>query len=198
MFTSVKNPFQKKSFLSLLEFISKQANYTASAPKEKVDKLIAADPSLMVITGADPTNAKNVIVQLTPAGVAGVQSLTPADLAPVVRAAAPTEFGFGTLGDLPETRRGGPKTESYPFEKLAAPAPILDVNGVATGKFNYAYFSVPATDSRPNPVKSLQSTANSATKRYSKTDDKRKFVVRPQLANDGSGKVIGALIVRSA
>lgn len=189
MFANVKNPFQKKSFTSLIKWLSEQPNNYGSVPKEKIDKLVAADNTLCLIGAVDPQNDKNVYVQLTPAGAAAAAALTPADVAPVERATVPTDFSFGTLTDLPVSRRGGPKAESYPFEKLTAPTPTGD------GKFAYSYFVVPATESRPNPVKSLQSTVNSATKRYSKADDKRKFVVRPQ-TDPATNKVVGAFIIR--
>lgn len=203
-FENVKNPLQKKSFISLLRFAATAALTapgTAVAPTDRVDKLIAADPTLITKVSVDPTNAAMSIIQITTAGQTAAAAL-PAE-EPVAAKADPITYQMVELDEVPESKRGGNKGDSYPFADLAAPKPVMDpanptvqlvVDGVA--KFKYASFFVPSTDKRQNPAKSLQSTASSATKRYTDSGDKRTFTARK--ATDTTGKVIGAHVIRIA
>jgi hypothetical protein len=186
MFDSVKNPLQKKSFLGILRFVGAAASVapgTAIVPKEKIEKLMKADATLITVIGPDPTNAEKVIVQATPAGIQAAAAL-PAEVPAAPRPAA-IAFERVKLSALPEIRRGGNKGDSYPFVDLAAPVAVMDTvtgvqkvdaNGVA--EFEYDSFFVPQTEGRASQAKSLASTAWSATKRHTSATEARTFTVR--------------------
>lgn len=94
-------------------------------------------------------------------------------------------------------------TAKYPFADLKAPAKDEQ------GKISYDSFFVPATQERPDPMKTMQSAVTAANHRYSKTTGdtrlnrkniqvpvrkaERFFVVRKKTEND----IEGALIIRT-
>lgn len=199
-FDNVKNQPTRTMFLKLLT-AAVAANATAphylAAPKDKIEKLIAAEPTYLKVLGPNPADPTSAFVQATPEGIAalGIHVEQPAPEKP-----APVKYEMVELEDLPDIKRGGNKGDSYPFADLAAPQPIFGEDGVtpvlrADGKpkQKLSSFFVPATTDRPNPAKSLSSTAASATKRYEKIDG-REFTVRS--AVDGLGKLTGAHVIR--
>jgi hypothetical protein len=203
MFDNITNKMQKSSFVSAMRSIaaaSQVTPFTMSVPTEKVEKIVNADPTLLTVLSVDPANAKNTLVQATTAGLAAVQAL-PAEEPPVPASAKPSPASYAQveLDDIPESKRGGNKGDSYPFITLGAPIPKLNADGtpmIVSGeqKYKYSSFLVPATDKRPNPAKSLQSTAASASKRAYEGGP-RVFVARK--AVDPTGKLIGAYVIRT-
>lgn len=198
-FDRVKNQPLRNMFIKIL-IAAVEAGKTAPhylvAPKDKIEKMIAAEPTYIKVLGPNPADPTSAFIQATEEGTAalGVHVNQPAPVKP-----APVSYELVELDDLPEIKRGGNKGDSYPFASLAAPkaafnedgTPILKADG--TQRMKLASFFVPVTEDRPNPAKSLSSTAASATKRYEKTDG-REFTVRS--AMDQLGKLIGAHVIR--
>lgn len=199
-FENVRNQPTRNMFIKLLTAAveaSKTAPHYLVAPKDKIEKLLAAEPTYLKVIGPNPADATSEFVQATTEGTIalGVHVEQPAPTKP-----APVAYALVELDDLPDIKRGGNKGDSYPFASLAAPKPIFAEDGTTpvlradgTQKQKLSSFFVPVTPDRANPAKSLSSTAASATKRYEKTDG-REFTVRS--ATDADGKLIGAHVIR--
>lgn len=187
MLDSIKNKIQRTALINLLTFIvtgtQSPAGY-AFVPKAEAEKLQKAEPSFIVLDSS-VTNAEGQIKATATATAIAALSTPVAEETSSAAAAAkpePMQFEVVTLATLPPIMRGGSKSDSYPFDKLA----VFPNPGNA--------FFVPVSDARPNPAKSLASTVASATKRYAKSDG-RVFTVRKAL--DASGKLIGAHVIRT-
>jgi hypothetical protein len=189
MFTSIKNKEQRLSLIELLLFAVENRESGAGfifAPATEARMLQDEEPTFVILDHS-VKNAEGLIkVVATQVGVDAVNAYKKFDVESrrEIKVKGKDEhlkFEFIKLNSIPEIRRGGRKSESYPFAALNAfPAEP------------HAFF-VPATAAKPNPAKSLASTVASATKRYSKTD-RRVFAIRK--ATDTEGKLIGAHVIR--
>ena len=96
-------------------------------------------------------------------------------------------FVIETSCELPESKRSaGGRSTVYPFDQLPAPVNTVD------GKVVYANFFVPATEDKPDPVKSLASTVSSANARFATPDPSGKTRVITRGPNKGA--VVPALV----
>lgn len=144
--------------------------------EKDADALLAGGSGLVELNKGLRDAAGNVAVHATTAGVAAAQAIDAASKTP--KAEAPkVEFAIETGIPLPAIKRGNAGATKYPFDKMA------------TGDS----FFVAATETVPNPAKSLASTVNSANKRYKDAVPKRKFAIR----QDKKGDVAGARIWRA-
>lgn len=189
MFEAVKVKAAKKSLIDLLTFVvaTTGTHGFAYAPEADLLKLHKAEPTFIVIDSTMKDQSGNVKVTATQVAIDALTAAnsTPAPVA-VVKA-EPMNFEIQMLDEVPATRKGGNKSDSYPFDKLVAPVTN------AAGKTQYASFFVPATEAKPNPSKFLSSTVSSANKRHAKTD-KAEYTVRSHVGADG--KVDGAHVIR--
>ena len=92
-------------------------------------------------------------------------------------------FVIETSSEMPQSTRGGAGGRStiYPFDQLPAPT-----------EAGYANFFVPATEERPDPVKSLASTVSSANLRFASPDPSGK--TRTITRGPNKGGVVSALV----
>ena len=92
-------------------------------------------------------------------------------------------FVIETSSEIPQSTRGGAggRTAVYPFDQLPAPT-----------EAGYANFFVPATEERPDPVKSLASTVSSANLRFASPDPSGK--TRTITRGPNKGCVVPALV----
>lgn len=192
-------PTLRKQLTELLSFIVAgmgSAHGYAQAPKNLVDQMEKFQPGLVTVQ-SEPDPAGLVKLIATEAGIAASGAkVTPA------AAAATSAFALETGYVAPEPKRGGIKSETYPFAQMAV---------------GQSFF-VPATEADPNPAKKLASTVSSATKRFRATypttvgKDKSphpkagqptgksgaKFTVRARTTADQGEKANGARVYRIA
>lgn len=201
MFNKLKGK-EKKTMLEAFMFIvsaTQSAAAGGSLPLEIAKAMVKAEPTFVVLKEDHPGIAPGtVFVYATSQGIA-------ASGAPAAPPAAKTTFQLQDGISVPASKRGGGlKGETYPFAQMAV---------------GQSFF-VPATEAKPNPAKSLNSTVSSANKRFTsvypatlgknKTPnpkagqstgmEDRKFVVRARTAADETGQglsgVAGARIWR--
>lgn len=193
MFDKVKVKEAKKSLIELLTFVVESTKsqygfgYAAEADLLKLHK---AEPTFLTIDATVKNQNGDVKVTATQAAIDALAAHVPA-AAPVEDKPKPEAMNLdmGFLDEIPPVGRGGNyKADSYPFDKLVAPTKDGE-------KMKYAFFFVPATEAKPNPLKFLSSTVASANKRHAKTD-KAQYTVRKRL--DAAGKVDGANVIRVA
>lgn len=198
LLASVKNKMKRKEMLDLLAFIiqsTQSATGFCFVPVSEANALLKADAELITVDDTVKNNEGQVKAFATAKGIEAFNaSQAPAENAPaelplsdepIVSAdpsPAPSKIEIVTLTEMPGINRGGVKAEQYPFEELK-PFPQPGNS-----------FFVPASETRPNPAKTLASTVASATKRY-KSKDGRVFSVRK--AADESGKITGAYVIRT-
>lgn len=160
----------------------------------------------LVQANRDMVTDEGIAVRLTNDGRKYVDGLkipaTPANQ-PVKDSAM--SFSIQSGFKLPSKQKTGRASSIYKFDEI--PAPTTDPDGSP----NLSGFFVPATDEKPDPVKSLASTVNNASKTYSKETGRtptktkagvdkvkiereyeRKFVIRAHEVNG----VKGALVLR--
>lgn len=170
-------PKEKKQLMDLLAFIvtgTLSAAGGANVPANLAEKIEKLEPGLISPkSGATTDPAGNLLVYATSKGVAAIQGDNPAPAQPA--AASTSQFVLETGHELPLSKRGGVKADVYPFKDM---------------KVGQSFF-VPATEDRPNPAKSMASTASSASKRYKANG--LKFVVRARTTADGE-KTNGARV----
>lgn len=176
MFTKIKKKDVRANMISLLEFIVVATQGTAGyaiAPDVNVQALQKAEPTFVEVNSTVAIDALgNVQVR---ALTAGIEALAKHKAAVVGAETAAANVGEAATYEIesdipvPASKRGGLKGETYPFEKLNP---------------GQSFF-VKATETRPNPAKSLASTVSSATKRF-KGKDGRKFTIR---AVEGGARV---------
>lgn len=210
LFANVSNKLVQKMLVKLLLSIVADTQGPAKKsvqPFEKVQKLIAQEPTFITANPAGPDGKGNIEVAATAAGIEAAKD-APAVAPRVVSSASVPDGGFMQFGTgvipVPEARQRGIKGEVYPFK------------GLEVG----ASFFVPATAERPDPAKSLGGTIASAQRRFAtKLDTKhstkggkevndfqltRKFMAQPvtaeQMTAFTQGKVTvgGALVFRTA
>lgn len=190
MFEAVKVKAAKKSLIDLLTFVvgaSATAPGFGYAPETDLLKLHKAEPTFIVIDSTIKDASGNVKVSATQVAIDALAAAGSAPAAPVAAVKAePMNFEIQMLDEVPATRKGGNKSDSYPFDKLVAPV------ANAAGKLQYASFFVPSTEAKPNPSKFLSSTVSSANKRHAKTDH-AEYTVRSHVKD---GKVDGAHVIR--
>lgn len=184
MFASVKNKFKRTKLVKVLSFIVSSTQSPAGfgmAPEKDVAEIAAAEPSFLIVDSSVKDAAGNVKASATPAGIAASQGEQAA--AAAAPAAAPkVEFTIEAGIVIPPSKRGGKKSDIYPFEKL-------EVN---------QSFLVPASADRPNPAKSLASTVSSATKRYAvKTGEQETVVVKGKTITRDKMKLVRQFTVRA-
>jgi len=183
MFDNVKNKIQRNGLLSLLQHIvagTQSAAGYAYVPKAEAEKLLKAELSFISLDESVKNDQGQIKAVASQVAIDALQA-TAQQAGEVKKASpAPVEAQIVTLTVLPEVRRGGHKSDSYPFDKLA----VFPQTGNA--------FFVPATEAKPNPAKNLASTVASATKRYK---GERVFTVRKHV--DASGTVLGAHVIRT-
>lgn len=170
LYAGVKNTFSRNALAKKLTQIvkdttdtAKQAtspatNYT-TLPVEEVTKLVAADATLIV--AAPSQDGKTQAVMATAAGIAAVQAADLIVEKPKVVHAVST-YAIETGITLPTINRGGDRDNLYPFDAL---------------EIGQSFF-VPATETMPNPAKTLASTVSTATRRYKSATPARVFTIR--------------------
>lgn len=179
LFGKVKSLKDRKMYQDLFKFIVEATNTPAgyaTAPASHVREIAAQYPDYLLVSG-DPDPGGNVRVSATPAGIAALGGVAAA--APVETAASMFTIDDGFI--VPPSARGVARTETYPFTPM---------------QVGQSFF-VPATEAKPNPAKSLNSTINSTNRRFSDVFPakkgknphpqagqptgiaKRKYVVRP-------------------
>lgn len=191
MFSKVKKPAEKKTLTELMTFIvtgTQSPAGCAIVPHNFAKEIEKYEPTFIKVS-SDPDPAGNVSVFATSLGVAAVTGTSPVEAAVTPKSEFVIEDGFVP----PASKRGGIKSDTYPFAAL----------GVGQS------FFVPATAERPNPAKGLASTVSSATKRFAAAypsghaqagqptgKDGRKFTVRARTTADGE-KSNGARVYRT-
>lgn len=195
MFPKVKKVSEKKTLVELLTFIvagTLSAAGCAIVPQNLAKEIHKQEPTFLKInTEADP--AGNVSVSATSEAIAALGGTAPA-AAEAVAASKPSfvlESGFTP----PESKRGGIKSDIYPFAQM---------------EVGQSFF-VAATEARPNPAKVMASTVSGAIKRYATHypakhakagqptgKDGRKFTVRARVAGQDGEKANGARVYRIA
>jgi hypothetical protein len=202
MFKNAKKA-EREQLTELLSFIvtgTKSEVGRANVPFKLAQRINALEPGSLQIHGA-PDTAGNTHVSATERVLkVGAESQNVASNEGAVAETAKPTYELETGFEPPVTRRGGFKTDIYPFDKMSV---------------GQSFF-VPATEKRPNPAKALQSTISSASRRYATTypatvgkdkhahpkagqptgKDGRKFVVRARTAADGE-KSDGARVYRT-
>jgi hypothetical protein len=184
MYEGVKNTMKRNMYLRLLSTIvaATVSGPTACAylPEAKAKELDAAQSGLILINPNVKNEKGEIGVRATDAAVQQVQ----ASPAPAAKSEAPKMDFKIESGIEPPVVSRGPRAgaETYPFSKLEA---------------GQSFF-IPATDSRPDPAKSLLSTVSAASRRYATrvkdeatgkdkiTGYERKFLIR---AVDGGARV---------
>jgi hypothetical protein len=190
MFTTVKNQMVRNKLIKVLAAIvagTASAQTFAFVEEKYADQIAAAEPTFLLIdkNTKNPANAAEIAVKATEAGIAASAAAAATPAAPK---AVAQEFALETGIPVPELqKRGGPRSDIYPFAKMEVGQSFL----------------VKSTEAKPNPVKSLTSTVSSATKRFAtKTGNKitrrgkevdeykntRVFVVRPAVPTDPTNK----------
>lgn len=187
MLTSVKNKIQRTALINLLTFIvegTKTAGFVF-VPKDDAEKLAKAEPSFVTLDSTVTNEDGQIKAVATQVAIDALSASSSEVAAPVAATPEPHKFEFVKLDAIPTINRGGNKSETYPFAALSAyPA-------------EPHAFVVPVSAARPNPAKALASTVASANKRtYPEPTPKRSFTVRKHV--DASGKLLGALIIRTA
>lgn len=153
-----------------------EPGYVFTFPDEHAELLalghVQVNPELKDANGAIATAA-------TQAGIDFINSQNGALVAP--KETKPMDaFVIETSSEMPDAgKRGGGRSTVYPFDAL--PAPTQD----ATGKPVYSNFFVPATEDKPDPVKSLASTVSSANARFATPDPSGKTRVITRGPNKG-------------
>lgn len=140
-----------------------EPGYIFTFPDEHAELLAAGyvqvNPEL-----TDPNAPGAIATAATQAGIDFINSQNGAPVAPK-EVKVMDAFVIETSSEMPVSgKRGGGRSTVYPFDQL--PAPTVDV----AGNLTYAFFFVPATTERPEPVKSLASTVSSANARFATPD----------------------------
>lgn len=190
LFATVTNLFSRnalsKRLMAVVKDTQDTAKMTAVPPTnytvlkvEDAKKLAEAGPTFVNLGPVNP-DGKTQPVQATAAGIAAV-----ADAAPLVEKPkvvhTPGQFQIETGVPLPAIKRGGDRSQLYPFDQL---------------EIDQSFF-VPNTESMPNAGKTLASTVSSATRRHKASTPPRVFTIRAEaLGADGVTK--GARIWRIA
>jgi hypothetical protein len=190
LYANVKNRFQRVAFAKVLTAIV-AATVDATKGFETIlktqfDKMYAADSTLLEGNAASITGDGDKATIQVRATTAGVQAVTAAPpivdvvRAPIVKGNFQIESGM----PVPEIRRGGDRTNAYPFEQL---------------EIGQSFF-VPNTVEVPNPAKTLGSTVSSATRRYKTENPPRVFTIRGNEKGKGAdgSEVLGARVWRVA
>lgn len=190
LYAAITNLFQRNSLSKKLIQVVKDTNDTAKIaavpptnftvmPVADADKLAKADPTLINL-GPVSTDGKTRPVQASAAGIAAVANAAPLVEKPKV-VHTPGQFVIETGVELPAIKRGGDRSQIYPFDQL---------------EIGQSFF-VPNTETMPNAGKTLASTVSSATRRHKASTPPRVFTIRAEaLAADGVTK--GARIWRIA
>lgn len=187
LYPNVTNPMQKRSFAKKLTSIVAATLDAAKGfetmLKSDAEKLVNADATLVVVnpgTIKGEGDKATIAIKATAAGIAAVQdapAIVETPKAPVVAGNFVIESGI----PIPEIRRGGDRTSQYPFDKL---------------EVGQSFF-VPATETMPNPGKTLGVTVSSATRRFKTATPPRVFTIRDKEKATVNGvEVIGARIWR--
>lgn len=198
MFPKLKGK-EKKTLVDVLAFIVTGTQGLAGhaiVPLAHAKAIMKHEPTFIKIQSETPDAVGNVPVFATSLGIAA--SGAPAQA--TTGASKPT-FELQEGIEVPESKRGGLKGDTYPFASM---------------NVGQSFF-VPATESNPNPAKGMASTVSSANKRYASTyplttgknktahpkagqptgQDGRKFTVRARTVADGE-KSNGARVWRTA
>lgn len=129
-----------------------EAGYAFASAK---DAKVLIDAGLVEQNETISNEAGEFATRATQKGIDEVQNTdqnTNTDAGSASAAATPVATNFAVVADIPMpgASRGGRGSETYPFDSLE--------KGQS--------FFVPATESKPNPAKSLASTVTSANERY--------------------------------
>lgn len=151
--------------------------YVFTFPDEHAELLAAGhvqvNPEIKDANGAIATAA-------TQAGIDFINSQNAGETA---KEAKPMEtFVIETSSEMPAAgKRGGGRATIYPFDQLPAP-----VDGA------FAFFFVPATPDREDPVKSLASTVSGANARFATPDPSG--ATRTVTRGPNKGQVVPAVV----
>lgn len=150
MFRFVKKD-RRGPLTELLKFIvagTQSEAQHALVPLGLAKELHKAEAKFITIKSETPDPAGNVPVFATSVGIAAASGKE--EGATGSNGAAKMSFEILDGIPVPESKRGGLKGDTYPFESL---------------KVGQSFF-VPATEAKPNPAKGLASTVSSANRRY--------------------------------
>jgi len=186
LYSEVKNAFQRKSLAKAIIGIvaaTKVAPHYAEIKKELADKLVAAEPTFLLLDMNSVTgegDKATIRVQASAAGIAAVEAspaLTPTPRAVVDSASIEIESGI----PVPEIKRGGERTSAYPFHKL---------------EIGQSFF-IPNTEQMPDAAKAMATVVSSATRRFKTENPPRVFTIRGK-EKGKDGVTLGARIWRIA
>ncbi|MGL5002858.1 MAG: hypothetical protein ACRDAM_07945 [Casimicrobium sp.] len=133
------------------------------ATPASVEPLIAFGDAEMNMEVVNPANETEFAVRATAKGLNATMSTENPTPAP-----APSTkpvFTIETIDRPTVRRRGNSGASAYPFDALPAP----DTNGKVSA------FFIPATASKPEPWKSLQSAVSAATRKYATETGEKSF-----------------------
>ena len=187
LYASVTNRMQRASFAkTLTAIVAATVDPTKGAlPISKVtfEKMAAADTTLIEANAASIVgegDKATIVVRATTAGIAAVKAAPAPSETPKVPL-VPVNYAIEDGIPVPEIRRGGDRTQLYPFDRLAV---------------GQSFF-VAATDQMPNPAKTLGSTVSSATRRAKTQTPPRVYTIRGN-EKGPDGTTLGARIWRVA